>query len=163
MNSKKTECEIPLGHTRIQKHGTVGIRCEIRPAEIILRRVPDVRIPSPKNWLFLFDDVFSGFVLARHGEIIIGIADGILRSWDFNQRRSVSCRGNFDDGVDTLGVNHDRCAYKYCEQEAAFESIRRHCDAFIFKGGSQGGRRSNQLAKAGQALILLTSYRTKPY
>ena len=160
MNSKKTECEIPLGHTRIQKHGTVGIRCEIRPAEIILRRVPDVRIPSPKNWLFLFDDVFSGFVLARHGEIIIGIADGILRRWDFDERGALGGRGNFDDSVDTLCVNRaDKCY----EQEATFERIRRHCDGFIFKGGSQGGGRSNELAKAGQAPILLTSCQTKPY
>jgi hypothetical protein len=38
-----------------------------------------------------------------------------------------------------LGANRDRRADKCCKQEATFESLRRHCDGFIFKGDSQGG------------------------
>src|SRR5207244_5023340 len=91
------------------------------------------------------------------------IVAGILRSRNFDQRRPMGDGWNFDGRVHTLRVNRDRRADKYCKEEATFESVHRHCDGFIFKRNSQGGRRSNELAKAGQALILFTSCKTKPY
>ena len=87
----------------------------------------------------LLDDIFRRLVLAGHRDLVVGIAGGTLRSRDFDERGSVCRGGNFDNRVHTLGANRDRRADKCCKQEATFESLRRHCDGFIFKGDSQGG------------------------
>ena len=163
MDAKKAQRKIPFCHPYVAKHCAIGIRGQIGSAEIILRRVSHVCKPGPKNRLFLLDHIFRRFVLTGHGDAVIGAGGGILRSRNFDQRGSVRGRRNFDNRVDTLCVNRDRRADECCKEEATFESIHRHCDDFIFKGSSQGGRRSNELAKAGQALILSLSCQTKPY
>jgi len=139
-------------------------RGQIRAAKVVLGGIGEIYSPIPANRLLFLDHILGRFVLTGHGDIIVGIVRNILPGVrDLDDRRLVCVRGNFDHSVHTLCVNCDRCADKCCKQEATFESIRRHCDGSIFKWSSQGGRRSNELPKAGQAPIFLASCQTKPY
>ena len=103
MNAVKTKSEIRFCDLRIEVHRPIGIRCEVRSAEVVFGGVTQIGVPIPEHRLFLFHDILCGFEFGRNGQIRAGVV-GCLRSRNFDQGRTMPRRWNLDDGVDPLGI-----------------------------------------------------------
>ena len=90
-NTINTQREIPFTYFRGQKDRATRVRRQIRPAEIVLRLVPDVRIPVPEYWFLLLDRAISGLIVAVRCYILLGSGcTSALRSFNNSAAGSIS-------------------------------------------------------------------------